>query len=63
MYKKAELFNLVGNYFSLYPLKTLKLERVKLIKQFYTARLHRNSTNSSNEWIKFKNTWENYNDL
>ncbi len=56
MYKKAELFNLVGNYFSLYPLKTLKLERVKLIKQFYTARLHRNSTNSSNEWIKFKNT-------
>ena len=40
LYKKNDLFDLVYNYFSKYPLKTLKWERVKLIKQFYIARLH-----------------------
>jgi hypothetical protein len=60
VYKKDDLFNLVDNYFSQYPLKTLKSERVKLIKQFYIARLHRKSDDNNNEWIKFKNKWENY---
>jgi hypothetical protein len=49
VYKKNDLFNLIDNYFSIYPLKTLKLERVKLIKQFYIARLDRNSSNPNNE--------------
>ena len=40
LYNKNDLFDLVYNYFSKYPLKTLKWERVKLIKQFYIARLH-----------------------
>nr|QBM09648.1 hypothetical protein [Dactylella sp.] len=61
VYKKDDLFNLIDNSFIQNPLRTLKLERVKLIKQFYTARFHRNSSSSTNEWLAFKNKWENYN--
>ena len=39
IYRKAELFNLVDNYFSKYPLRTEKMKRVNLIKQFYLVRL------------------------
>jgi LAGLIDADG endonuclease len=43
VYRKAELFNLIDNYFSKYPLRTEKMNRVNLIKQFYLLRLHRKS--------------------
>jgi len=49
VYRKSELFNLIDNYFSLYPLKTLKLQRINLIKQFYIARLVRKSSEPGNE--------------
>ena len=62
VYRKNDLFNLVDNYFSKYPLRTLKGERIKLIKQFYIARLYLKNTNN-NEWIIFKNKWDNYNSL
>lgn len=39
IYRKSELFNLIDNYFTLYPLKTEKMKRVNLIKQFYLERL------------------------
>jgi hypothetical protein len=42
IYRKAELFNLINNYFSKYPLKTAKMKRVNLIKQFYLVRPNKN---------------------
>ena len=42
-YRKSELFNLIDNYFSKYPLKTEKMKRVNLIKNFYLLRIHRKS--------------------
>lgn len=39
IYRKAELFNLIDNYFSKYPLRTEKMKRINLIKQFYLVRL------------------------
>ena len=62
VYRKNDLFDLLDNYFSKYPLRTLKWERIKLIKQFYIARLYIKNTNN-NEWIIFKNKWDNYNNL
>lgn len=61
-YRKAELFNLIDNYFTKYPLKTEKMKRVNLIKSFYLLRIHRKSQdiNKFNEWIKFKDRWEKY---
>jgi hypothetical protein len=41
VYRKAELFNLIDNYFSKYPLKTEKMKRINLIKQFYLSRIHK----------------------
>lgn len=62
MYRKAELFNLIDNYFNKYPLKTEKMKRINLIKQFYLLRIHRKSQdiNKFNEWVKFKDRWEKY---
>jgi hypothetical protein len=42
IYRKAELFNLINNYFSKYPLKTAKMKKVNLIKQFYLVRPNKN---------------------
>jgi len=38
IYRKTELFNLIDNYFSKYPLKTEKMKRLFLIKDFYLLR-------------------------
>lgn len=64
IYRKAELFNLINNYFSKYPLKTAKMKRVNLIKQFYLVRPNKNENDvvKLNEWIKFKDRWEKYQD-
>lgn len=64
VYRKAELFNLIDNYFINYPLKTEKMKRVNLIKDFYLLRIHRNSLDIQkfNEWVKFKDKWEKYQD-
>ncbi len=63
-YRKSELFNLIDNYFSKYPLKTEKMKRVNLIKNFYLLRIHRKSQdiNKFNEWVKFKDRWEKFQD-
>jgi hypothetical protein len=35
VYRKKELLNLLEKYFSLYPLKTKKMKRINLIKDFF----------------------------
>jgi len=64
IYRKAELFNLIDNYFSKYPLRTEKMKRVNLIKQFYLVRLSKKNDDvvKFNEWVKFKDRWEKYQD-
>ena len=64
IYRKAELFNLIDNYFSKYPLRTEKMKRVNLIKQFYLVRLSKKNEDlvKFNEWVKFKDKWEKYQD-
>lgn len=65
VYRKTELFDLVDNYFSKYPLKTKKSSRINLIKQFYLLRIYSNSNNDIgkfNEWVLFKDKWEKYKD-
>lgn len=43
IYRKKELFNMIDNYFINYPLKSLKHNRMKLIKTFYDVRLNINN--------------------
>ena len=64
IYRKAELFNLIENYFSKYPLRTEKMKRVNLIKQFYLVRLTNKNDDvvKLNEWVNFKDKWEKYKD-
>lgn len=52
IYRKLELFNLIDTYLSRYPLKTEKMKRVNLIKEFYALRVHRKSEDIKkfNEW-------------
>jgi hypothetical protein len=47
VYRKSELFSLIDNYFSKYPLKTEKAKRVSLIKEFYDLRTYNNNINKS----------------
>jgi hypothetical protein len=64
IYRKGELFNLIENYFSKYPLRTEKMKRVNLIKEFYLTRVSKKNNDivKFNEWIKFKDRWEKYQD-
>ena len=64
IYRKVELFNLIDNYFNKYPLRTKKLNRIELIKEFYLKIISRNNKdiNKLNEWVKFKDKWEKYQD-
>lgn len=64
IYRKAELYNLIDNYFNKYPLRTGKMKRVNLIKQFYLVRPSKkeNDVVKLNEWVKFKDKWEKYQD-
>jgi hypothetical protein len=64
LYRKAELFNLIDNYFSKYPLRTEKMKRINLIKEFYLVRISKKNKDivKFNEWVKFKDRWEKYKD-
>lgn len=64
VYRKTELFNLIYNYFSKYPLKTEKMKRINKIKQFYLKRISKNNKDiiKLNEWVKFKDKWEKFQD-
>ena len=62
IYRKKELFNMVDNYFDIYPLRTLKKNRINLIKEFYEARLGIESKDLKllNKWVSFCDKWEKY---
>lgn len=45
IYRKNELYSLIDNYFSKYPLKTEKFKTVCLIKQLYDLRTYCNKNN------------------
>jgi len=62
IYRKNELFNLIDNYFTKYPLKSAKSARINLIKEFYLMRLHMKSEdiNTLNQWVKWKDKWDKY---
>ena len=64
IYRKIELFNLIDNYFSKYPLRTKKFSRLYLIKQFYLVRVSKNNQDlyKLKEWILFKDKWDKYSD-
>jgi len=64
VYRKNELFSLIDNYFSKFPLKTKKYSRFCLIKKFYLVRINNNNKdiNKLKDWILFKDKWEKYND-
>lgn len=64
IYRKSELFYLMDKYFINYPLKTEKMKRLNLIKQFYSVRINTQSKdiNKLNEWIAFKHKWDKYKD-
>ena len=64
IYRKNELFNLIDNYFTKYPLRTKKLNRINLIKEFYLKRISKNNKDiiKLNEWIKFKDRWDKFQD-
>ena len=62
IYRKNELFNLIDNYFNKYPLRSVKLNRLNLIKQFYLLRPYRNSKDiiEFNKWLSFKKNWDKF---
>jgi hypothetical protein len=64
MYRKNEIFNLVDNYFSKYPLKTMKMNRLRLIKRFYLVRMSKTNKdiNKLHEWVLFKDKWDKFSD-
>lgn len=66
IYRKNEVINMIDNYFNNYPLRSRKMKRINLIKEFYTHRSYRvnfdNNVILYSVWILFKNKWDNYND-
>ena len=67
VYRKNELFLLIDNYFTKYPLRTEKSKRINLIKQFYDLRTFSNNNNKHdinilNAWVLYKDKWEKYKD-
>ena len=67
IYRKSELFSLIDNYFSKYPLKTEKAKRIKLIKSFYDLRMYNNQNNicdvnKLNAWVSYIDRWEKFKD-
>ena len=61
IYRKKEIFNIIDNYFNKYPLRTLKSNRLKLIKEYYVVRTYKDTDILKlNEWVTFKDKWERY---
>ena len=62
IYRKKEILYMIDNYFDKYPLRTLKANRVKLIKDFYVVRTysHSNDVLKLNAWVTFRDKWEKY---
>lgn len=56
IYRKQEVFNMVDNYFSKYPLKSKKQKRINMIKEFFVKRPSPNCNNIQklHQWVLFK---------
>lgn len=65
IFNKKEVLGLIDNYFNKYPLKTLKLFRINLIKEFYWKILKDGADKDKikyQQWAKFIKKWEKYQD-
>jgi NADH:ubiquinone oxidoreductase subunit 2 (subunit N) len=62
IFRKEQIMNFITNYLHKYPLKTEKMKRVNLIKEFYSLKLSYSNKDiiKLNEWVKFKDRWEKY---
>ncbi len=65
IYRKNQHYDLIDNYFSIYPLKTEKSKRLYIIKDFYDLRRYGNKKNKDdinklNKWILYKDKWDKY---
>jgi hypothetical protein len=56
IFRKEQIMNFITNYLHKYPLKTEKMKRVNLIKEFYSLKLSYSNKDiiKLNEWVKFK---------
>lgn len=57
---KNEQSQLLLNYFKFAPLRTAKLHRISLIKQFYYLKTLPQSELTSKAWVEFYKKWTNY---
>ena len=64
IFRKNEVLNLVDNYFNKYPLKSVKLYRINLIKEYYKLQGHTSlnihEIDKFNQWIILKKKWDKY---
>lgn len=59
IFRKVELFRLIDDYFSSYPLKTIKNKRLNLIKEFFLVKDYKDSEDIHQyKWIEFLEKWE-----
>lgn len=62
IYRKKEILDLIDNYFQKYPLRSSKIHKLNLVKDFYLYKDYRNLNTDNphkfNEWIKFKYKWD-----
>jgi hypothetical protein len=56
IFRKEQIIKFITKYLYKYPLKTQKMKRVNLIKEFYLVKLseHNKDIVKLNEWVKFK---------
>ena len=66
IYRKKEILSLIDNYFTKYPLRTKKKNRLLLIKDLYLYKKYRklnvNTLNEYNKWINLMEKWNKYKD-
>ena len=59
--RKEDVIKLIDNYLTHYPLRTIKLNRLNLIKDYYNLKTYNNNPNDIskyNTWIEFKDRWD-----
>ena len=62
IYRKKDLFKLIDNYFDKYPLRTAKMAKINLIKDFYFFKLNENNLGLAErecEQAKWIGKWKN----
>jgi len=66
IYRKKEILNMIDNYFTKYPLRTKKKDRLLLIKDIYEYKKYRklnvNTLNEYKKWLNLMEKWDKYKD-